>query len=436
MLNRRQFITRGGGVVVTVVLGAACRSNGSGSSATTPSAARTSAATGSSPSTSADRGPTSSAAAATSTTTRSMPSDRILVLVQLNGGNDGLNTIIPLDGRYRDARPALALPENELLAFTGLTGYGLHPSLEPLRSAWGAGRFALLDGIGFPDPNRSHFVAMDRWAGAGDASAAGWLARVLDGLTEDPPPLFATALGSGAPVLLGSQRQATVVLDASAFAFDEDWDSSLIAALATPSSGDAIVAAAQAALARTVDAVGDFAALTGGAPSAATGDPPTREGGATIADGLATAARLITGDVGTRIVVVSAGGFDTHANQLQVQQGLLADLATGLSSFDAEIEAAGLSERVLVAGLSEFGRRVSENGSGGTDHGAGGVAFLLGGGVNGGLHGGVDLGDLLDGDVRPTLDPRTLQTACLDWLGVDAEQILGRRWDEVSLLNG
>ena len=163
-------------------------------------------------------------------------------------------------------------------------------------------------------------------------------------------------------------------------------------------------------------------------------DPPAREGGASLADGLATAAQLVTGDVGARIVVVSASGFDTHANQAATQKALLADLAEGLTAFTATIDRAGMGDRVLVATTSrEFGRRVQENGSGGTDHGKAGVSLLLGP-VRPGIQGALDLGDLQDGDVRPAVDPRVLYTAALDWLGADPGEILGRRYDDVALL--
>ncbi len=130
---------------------------------------------------------------------------------------------------------------------------------------------------------------------------------------------------------------------------------------------------------------------------------------------------------------MSASGFDTHANQAATQKALLADLAEGLTAFTAAIDSAGMGDRVLVATTSEFGRRVQENGSGGTDHGKAGVSLLLGP-VRPGIQGALDLGDLQDGDVRPAVDPRVLYTAALDWLGADPVEILGRRYDDVALL--
>ena len=421
--DRRRFLTLAGGGAVVVALGG-CRTGRTGDSAgnTTTTATTT---------------PTSAAATtAAPTTTSAAPAadDRILVLVQLNGGNDGLNTLVPADGRYRDARPGLGVPEADLVPLAGEAAYSLHPALAPLVGPWEAGRMAFVQGVGFPDPDRSHFVAMDTWWRAGDHGApTGWLGRVLDGWPTDPEPLFATALGGGAPLLLGTRRQPTVVLNAESFRFAPGIDPALLSALAMPPAAHPLMAAAQGATARAVEAVEAFADLVGVDPAAADEPAPAREGGSTLADGLATAARMITGDVGARIVVVSAGGFDTHANQAPTQQQLLADLASGLSAFLAAVDQAGMTDRVLVATTSEFGRRVQENGSGGTDHGAGGLSLVLGP-VRPGVHGSLDLGDLLDGDVRPAVDPRVLYTAALDWLGADVEAVLGRRYDDVTLL--
>ncbi len=134
---------------------------------------------------------------------------------------------------------------------------------------------------------------------------------------------------------------------------------------------------------------------------------------------------MLAGDVGTQIVVVSAGGFDTHSQQLTVHADLLQDLAGGLVAFQDSIAAAGLVDDVLVVTTSEFGRRAAENGSAGCDHGAGGLTLAMGAGVRGGMYGAVDLGDLLDGDVRPVVDPLALYADCLTWLGLEPAVFLG-----------
>jgi uncharacterized protein (DUF1501 family) len=270
---------------------------------------------------------------------------------------------------------------------------------------------------------------MDRWWRADDVNAPGWLGRVLDELPSDPKALYATSFGGGTPVLAGATRQGASVSSPSGFRFDA-LSADVVRSLSAPPSTVDLVAAAQHAFARAVDAVTDFDAAMKSTQDDAGDDD--REGGATIAGGLALAARLLAADVGTQIVVVSASGFDTHSGQAATQTNLLADFATGVTAFFEAAAAAHLD--VLLVTTSEFGRRVQENGSGGTDHGAGNVSFAIGPGVKGGVYGEVDLGNLLDGDVRPTVDPRTLYTACLDWIGADPMKALGERYDEVRLL--
>lgn len=425
-LSRRHFLRLGAGTVVVLGLGA-CSSDGK----TTSSSAGSTTGTGAGSTTNPTTVPaTRSSTNPVVTPTGLASGGRRLVIVQMNGGNDGLNTVVPLDGRYHDARPTLGLPDDQLVALTGETKIGLHPSLAPLTALWGAGRLAVVQGVGFADPNRSHFVSLDRWWRADDVTAPGWLGGVLDGLSQEPKALYATSLGTGAPLLSGAVRQPASIASPAGFRF-EDLDAAVVRSLADPPSADPLTAAAQHAYARAVDSVTDFASVV--ARSTADGGADAeREGGATLTGGLALAAELLTSDVGTEIVVVSASGFDTHSNQAPTQKALLADFAGGVAAFDAAMQKAGID--ALVMTTSEFGRRVQENGSGGTDHGAGNISFLLGHGVKGGLYGDTDLADQLDGDVRPGIDPRTLYTACLDWIGADPTAVLGKRYDEVRLL--
>jgi uncharacterized protein (DUF1501 family) len=434
MIDRRQFLGLVGGVTV-VGLAACTDRSGSDVSVSRPTTPSTSL----SPDTTTGHGGTALGGS---------PSRRVLVIVQLNGGNDGLNTVIPSAGQYHDLRPTLAIPEANRVALTGRTDLALHPSLAPLGALWTAGKLAIVESVGFPDQNHSHFVAMDQWWRADDpTSATGWLGTYLATLPSTDP-LYATALNSSAPQLLNAVNPATVLFRPAAFTFGKQFDERALAAMASPRSSDPLRAAAQAALARSVVAVDDFAhSLQGdtttdatiGATAGTTSDttPPAeqqREGGVTLADGLATAAKLIANDPNTRIVVVSASGFDTHANQLATQETLLGDLATGLDAFMTAMAHAGRADDVLVVTTSEFGRRAAENGSGGTDHGTGNVAFVLGTKIAAGVHGEVDLTNLANGDVRATIDPRSIYTACLDWLGADASAILGKRYEDVALL--
>ena len=420
-LDRRQFIRFGAGAVVVVGHGACTRDTATpGVSSSAASSATSVSGTVTLPTTTNTTAPNAAGG---------VLAGRRLVVVQLNGGNDLLNSLPPTDGRYRDLRPTLAIPEGEVLALAGVDDAGLHPSLAGLLPSWDAGELAIIRGIGFEEPNRSHFVSMDRWWRADELTQPGWLGRVLDGLPDEPSPLFAAALGGGAPLLNGRDVQPTVLANAGSFRWvgmEPAWVDAM------GGEGDDLVGMARHALRRTVQAVEEFAALTGG--SATSDELPTREGGATITEGLEVAAQMLTSDVGTQLVVVSAGGFDTHAGQQAVHAELLADLGDGIAAFTAAIEAAGMADEVLLVVTSEFGRRAAENGSGGCDHGAGGLSLAVGRGVRGGMYGEVDLSNLLDGDVRPSVVPQALFTQCLDWLGADVEQVLGRRTDGLALL--
>ncbi len=426
-ISRRRFLALTGGLLAT------------GCTAAT----RPSTAPSSSPSTTAVPSTTTPTTTVPTTVTTVaapsgvVPTDRVLVLVELRGGNDAVNTLPPLTGTYRDLRPSIALPESDLLLPAGLGDHGLHPSLEPLVPYLDDGRLAAVAGIGFEEPNRSHFVSMDRWFRADRLDdELGWLGRWLDTLPDDLPALGATALGSNGEILLGSSRSGTAIGEVDAFAFPAGISNSSVRRFAEPVSDDPLAAAAQSAFAASVGAVEEFDAIADAVRSEtsaeATDDIAPLTGAFTA--GLAVAAEMILGDVGTRVVTVSAGGFDTHAEQLDVHATLLADLANGLAAFWERLDAAGASDRVLVATISEFGRRVAENASNGCDHGAAGVSLVMGNTINAGLHGVLDTTDLIDGDLRPQIDPRSMFTACLDWLAADVEQILGQRHDDIRLI--
>lgn len=422
LITRRRFLVVAGGAIV-----AGCA--GAGDSGTTERAA-----TASSPATPPTTAPTPATVTTVDVAPDVVPDGRVLVIVELAGGNDAVNTLVPLTGSsmavYRDLRPSLALAETELVAL-GTSGHGLHPSLAPLTAI--EGRMATIPGIGFSDPDRSHFVSFDRWWRADRlGESEGWLGRWLDTLpAESLGALGATAIGKGSPVLRRATAPTTVIAEPAAFVFPDDMGSGLAAFAEGAPSGDPVLDAARTAWGSTVDAVGQFAPVGASADARAGVDDATGSG---FGDGLQLAAELVVGDVGARVIVVSVGGFDTHSNQLDTHAALLADLAEGITRFWATVDAADLGDRVLLVTQSEFGRRVAENGSAGCDHGAAGVSFAIGSSIVPGLHGAVDLTGLLDGDVRPTTDPRALFTVALDWLGGDVERILGRRYDDLDLL--
>jgi uncharacterized protein (DUF1501 family) len=348
--------------------------------------------------------------------------DRVLVVVQMSGGNDALNTLVPVTGRYHDARPTIGLADDALLALAGDATYGLHPALAPLAPSLDAGQLGVVAGIGFEQPDRSHFAALDMWWSAAPASTFrnGWLGRWLDATADIPGAeldvLRAVGLGGAVPALRAELTQAIGVNEIERFVL--------------PSGNDALIEAwASLAAAHTSarEAIEVFAGLpTLGAPA---GAPPTPGGtalgsGETVIDRLVAAAELIIAEPGVRVVHVSMTGFDTHAAQLDTHARLLGELATGIAAFRQRLAEAGQSQRVLLVTTSEFGRRVAENGSSGTDHGKAGVQFVVGDAVDttgaGAVFGTLDPDDLADGDLRPVVDPRSLYATALDWLGADA----------------
>lgn len=389
-------------------------------------------------------GAAGTAQAVGSTGTVPTAADTVLVVVQLGGGNDALNALVPADGRYLDARPTLGVREADRLVLAGEPAYGLHPALAPLVPAWEAGELAVVAGTGIEGQSRSHFQALDTWWSArpGEVRSTGWLGRWLDATVDQDPdnPLRAVALGAGAPALLGERSTATVVLDPAAFrlrapagvdagALAEAW-----LATAAPLAEAPLLAAAQQVVPTTVTATdrlaGAFADVADAAgPAVGDGVPATP-----ITDLLRTAAAVLDHDLGTRVVHVGAGGFDTHADQAGTHPALLADLAGGLAELRAAAAAGGWADRLLVVTVSDFGRRVAENGSG-TDHGFGGLQLVGGTAVDGGrVVGALDLGALRDGDLPPVLDGRSVYAAALDWLGGPTDEVLGGPFDRHDLV--
>lgn len=343
---------------------------------------------------------------------------RALVVVQLTGGNDGLATLVPhrQDAYYR-LRPTLAPKTEALVALDG--DHGLHPALAALRDVHAAGRFAAVHGVGLPQPDRSHFRAMEIWHTA-DADhppgPTGWMGRLADRLgAEDPEALIALHVGDGElPLALRARSSfAPSVVDPEGFRL-------------APASEP--IAPARAALLEDGRAEGELAFLRRAAAASYAaaermqglaagrdGDYPDSE----LAAKLRLVARLLAGGFGARLFHVELGGFDTHARQGPVHAALLQQLGDALAAFDRDLAARGLAPNVTTFVFSEFGRRAEENGSRGTDHGAAAPVLLLGGALRAGLHGTPpDLERLVDGDVPATTDLRGMIGALEhEWMG-------------------
>jgi len=239
--------------------------------------------------------------------------------------------------------------------------------------------------------------------------------------------LRAVSLGGGAPILTAESQLSTIINSPRNFRLSTPPGSdseAIVAAFlqtASPLSGDPTLAAAQMAIPSTIEAIEVL-----GVDSGVTADEPPEENYTSLLD---TAAGLIDLDVGTEVIVVSVHGFDTHSDQRSRQEKLLANLAAGLASFRQRLEANGHADRVLIMTTSEFGRRVQENASGGTDHGTAGAQFIIG--PNQGIIGQVDLDNLVDGDVPIAVDTRSMYATALDWLGGPTDEILGKKYDRL-----
>ena len=362
---------------------------------------------------------------------------KILVVLEMSGGNDGLNTVIPIsDANYAKARPGIGIKESDAVKIGN--NLALHPNLKPLGEMFEKGQVAIVNGAGYPQPNRSHFESMDIWQ-TGDPNhtnveRTGWMARYFDEMGHlKSDPLSGVTLGSTLPLALWKEASpASVIGNVNDFGFNiraDDRDKQLTALRELYAQGT--VANGPAEFVRQVgqetyqssdlirEAIKRYDYKAGDKA-----EYPRNNG---LGEGLKTVARLVTGEVPTRIYYLSIGGFDTHANQSGGHAYLLGQVADAIAAFYRDLALQGRDKDVMLMTFSEFGRRVKENGSGGTDHGAAGPMFVVGSSLKGGVYGAYpSLEDLDDGDLKFTTDFRSVYSTLLgNWLGTDAGKVLG-----------
>jgi uncharacterized protein (DUF1501 family) len=351
---------------------------------------------------------------------------RRLVVIELQGGNDGLNTVIPFaDDAYYRARPTLGIAADEVLKLDD--HLGLHPAMNSWQPLWDAGRLAIVENCGYPNPNRSHFESMDIWhAGqVGLREPSGWLGRAAD--RADAGDLC--YVGPGAvPHALSRQLRSVAALERLGdLRLRKDAADTPLAAAARDDD-------LSSAIATRVQEARDLSMRL---PSGTTGGPAAAATNRPLAERLEVVRTLIERDQPFRVYYTALGGFDTHARQQGRHESLWRQTSEAVSGFLEELENSKLADGVAVLLFSEFGRRVKENGSQGTDHGAAAPVFVLGDNVQGGLLGGVpDLDDLDRGDLRHKIDFRDVYAALLrDWLGVDPTAALGPREAALKLFS-
>ena len=370
--------------------------------------------------------------------------DRIFVVVQLGGGNDGLNTVVPwgLDDYYR-ARPSLGIKRPGTtdgalrLTSSGSDGIGLHPEFEGMHTLMEDGLAAVVQGTGYPNPNRSHFSSMDIWHSANPGRRSeGWLGRYFDNTCNGTPdPQAAIAFGRTAPLALEGQRTRPVSFESPKLYrwMGEDIDPELKSAYRSVTGDPDKADDTLAFLRRTAM---DAQISSSKVRDAARLSPLASFPGGNLSDQLRMVAAMIRSNLPTRVYYVTLGGFDTHANQAGQHGRLLRQVGDSLLSFQQDLKAQGNDGRVLTMVFSEFGRRVKQNGSGGTDHGTAAPLYLVGPMVKPGLHGRhPDLANLDDGDLKYTTDFRQVYASVLDdWLKTDSTAVLKSRFKKLNVL--
>ena len=342
----------------------------------------------------------------------------ILVIVTLNGGNDGLNTVVPyLDPLYKSLRPQLAYKEDQVLPIGD--GLALNGSMTGFKSLWDSKQLAIVRGVGYPNPDRSHFSSMAIWQSASRTPIrTGWVGRWIE--TQPENPFLAISLGSTMPALFQGDKRSGTVLPLSGLVTPTGMLAKDYAKTSKKTKLDGQLSATAARSIRDLFTVADVVSpiLKNPAPPAA--DLPTVIGGnaggeSNLGAQLDVAAKLIAAGVPTRVWSVSLGGFDTHANELSAQSMLLGSVSNSISKFMSQMRTIGRSRDVTIMVYSEFGRRVSANASSGTDHGTSGPVFIIGERVVGGFHGDQPpLNRLKDGDLAVTTDFRSVYGSVLE----------------------
>lgn len=360
--------------------------------------------------------------------------DHTLIVVQMAGGNDGLNTVIPFtDPIYKQMRPTLAIPDNKVLPLD--TRLGLHPNLQPLKNFWDAGDLAIVEGVGYPNQSLSHFQAMDIWQTldlSGNGSE-GWLGKLVSGLVDqEGHPFKALEVGTmTAQALQSISTSVPTLANTKSYALapdpsDPDRGSSRMQALMKLYSSYPKTSPYAALLdATALDAQEGSRALHN---ADAAYKPAVTYPDGSFAAGLKILAEAIVQDLGLRVGYVTLGGFDTHAGQLDTHNALMTTLANGLAAFYNDLTAHGKADNVIVMTWSEFGRRVEENGSLGTDHGTAAPMFLLGKSIQKGVFGEPPSLTSLDanGNLKYTIDFRSVYATVLDrWMGASSQEVLG-----------
>ena len=369
--------------------------------------------------------------------------NKSVVVLQLSGGNDALNTVIPYaDQNYYDNRQYLGIPENEVLHLDDKLG--LNPAMGPIKSLWDEGKVAVINGIGYPSPNRSHFRSMDVWhtAEPNDIAPEGWLGQAVRDL--DPKGenvVTGVNFGRGLPrAMYAKDVPVASVGNLDTYGLMPDIKDERARAIALEAFSQIYGGSGKDTISQFISQVG-MDALKGAdilrtAPGAYSSSVEYADN--PIAENMKNIAQVMFADVGTRIFYTQHGSFDTHANELASHAKLWNEVSTAVADFMDDLKEHGKDKDTVVLMFSEFGRRIRDNGAG-TDHGSGGVAFVIGGDVNGGLYGDFPSlrdEDQLEGDMHFNNDFRITYSTILDrWLGLDPVSITNGNFEQFGFVS-
>ena len=364
------------------------------------------------------------------------PGNKVVVVLQLSGGNDGLNTVVPIgNDLYYKARPGIGIGQSKALRLTDEAG--LHPALEVMKELYDDGNLGILNSVGYPNPDRSHFRSMDIWHTGSQSTEylhSGWIGRYLDAQCSGcERPTQALEMDDVLSLALkGSQTNGLAVKDPKRlFGTANERFFRDVVKQHGQHSGEETVDYLYKTMSQTLSSA-DYIFKQSRLSPASTEYPKTELG-----KSLRTIASLIFSNIDTRVYYLSLGSFDTHINQSAQQQRLFADLNASIKAFVKDLKQHNRFEDVLLFSFSEFGRRVNQNASGGTDHGTANNMFFVSGGLKqkGFLNGMPDLTDLQEGDLKYKIDFKNVYATVLEkWLDTDSTRILGRKYEPLHFI--
>lgn len=362
------------------------------------------------------------------------PGNKVVVVIQFSGGNDGLNTVIPVrNDIYYKARPKLGIAKDKSLIITDEVG--LNPALEAFKGLYDDGSLSILNSVGYPNPDRSHFRSMDIWHSASASNEyvnTGWVGRYLDAQCKGcDKPTQAMELDDVLGLALKGEQSKGLAFKDPKKLYNTSNGKFLKDVSANHQQGEETIDYLYKTMSETISSADYIYQQSKAHPSAAS-YPNTNLG-----KDLKTIASLIFSDINTKVYYVSLGSFDTHVNQEGQQKRLFTELNDAVKAFTGDLKKNNRFDDVLMMTFSEFGRRVSQNASGGTDHGTANNMFFISGGLKqkGVLNAMPDLADLNEGDLKHKVDFKNVYATVLSkWLGADDKMILGNKFDYLNFI--